>query len=277
MQILVIVDYYNVYKNAKDKVRLEDIFGEISRKVLEKGTLSEIRLFVPNYQLSTAPWKVLNGIQLKFGVAVSVCPSLRGAEEMAGEEFKDLVDMEVLSWTMKYLHKGVGPELIVFVTGDGDFLVASHEAQKLGKAVEFWTISKESTSSAIFNNAEVREIQIPSEPNFPGSNSFINALGTAQKGGTLDFSCKQKLRLLRRAMEVLDNTERPTHLEEKAATITRELEARLGVDQLCSAEILKALLTVGGVTMLPVASQSLYVDPESPILTWLRRMGSTLT
>lgn len=272
MNILILVDWQNLFKTCEGKFHLDKVVEEIIRRALERGVLQEIRLFIPNYQLIAGPWKLINRLQLKYGLAVSICPCLReGAEN--GEGYKDLVDFEVLRWITKYLHPGTPPELVVFVSGDGHFLVAANEAKTRGKEVEFWIVNPETTSGAILGFQTFREIKIPGEPIFAEEeeNAFIATLDKIQKGGETDEADKQRLSFLRKASEILAVIEEPFTLEKKIQEVNQELQQRLGISEKEAKEILKALMVLGAARIYPVASVGLTIDSTSLFLEWLRR------
>jgi hypothetical protein len=193
------------------------------------------------------------------------------------EGYKDLVDFEVLRWTMKYVHQGVEPQLVVFVSGDGHFLTAANEAKKRGKEVEFWLVDKEKTSGAILRFETYHEIQKMPLPMMTEPNSFIGALNSFNCTQGPNGEEKSKVILLQRAVEILSVYENQLSIEERREKAIQNLTQALGVSEKDANEILKALLVMEGIRFHPVASTSLYVDSALQFLQWLKQKASTLT
>jgi len=271
---LVLIDWQNLYRACKDKIKIDEVLTEIIKKVLERGALSEIRVFVPNYQLTLSPWKLLNQLQLRFGVAVDVCPAIRDGEEMT-EEYKDLVDFSVLQWVMKYLHRGVGPQSVVFVSGDGHFMLAARETKNRGKDVEFWMVDSTNTSGAILRYEKTQELQMPELPLLRESNSFVALLDQIATGKQLDNDAdKRKITLLSSAIDLLVRFEEPVAMEARVLSARRVLQQKLGVSAEESMEILKALIALDGAKLYSAVSMGIYSDPISSASEFLRELLS---
>lgn len=279
MDVLVLVDQQNLYKACKAKdIPLDSIFEEIAKKALQKGALQEIRLFVPNYQLITGPWRLINKLQLRYGLVVDVCPALREGAEME-ESYKDVVDFEVLKWIMNYIHPGIGPDLIVFVTGDGHFIVAANEARRRGKEIEFWVVDPDTTSHVLLRNMPVETIEI-SESILIGAeeNPFLSTLNKVTTEEELNEKDKERLDSIRKAGEILPSIETAVTVEAKLNAIAKELHGQLGIGEKDAQEILKALMTLGIARIYPIVTHGLSIDSSSILFQWLQAAGnSTLT
>ena len=270
-EVLILIDWQNLLRTCEtceEKIKIDEVFGELNQRALERGTLSEIRLFVPNYQLSATPWKMLNILQLKFGVTISVCPTLREGTETESV-FKDLVDLEILRWTMKYVHRGIEPTVVVFVSGDGHFLLAANEAKNRGKEVEFWVVNPDTTSQAIFRFQQYREIKTPALPIYSEPNPFIESIERIQKNEG-DDNDRKNLLLIKNAADLLAQEE-PIDLQGRIDAKIRALQKELNVSEEDAIQILKVLLALGGARIYSVASEGLYIDPASPFIEWMGR------
>lgn len=266
---LVLIDWQNLWQSCEKEISSSEKFlEEIIAGIIARDDLIEIRLFVPNYQYIKSPWESINRLQLKYGVTVSVCPVLR-VEEEKEEGYKDLVDFEVLRWVMNYLHKGIPPELVVFVSGDGDFTVSANEAKKRGKEVEFWIVNPETTSDTILKFQVVRKIKIPGEPIFSGENTFLTTLEKIQENKEISEKDKQNLIYLEKASKILAKAERPITPESKLKQANQKLEKELGISQQKANELLKALMALGAVRLYSAVSWELTINFASPFLQWL--------
>lgn len=274
MSVLVLVDWQNLFKACERReTPLEQVFEEIVRMAFERGTIEEIRLFVPNYQLIASPWRLLNTLQLKHGLAVEVCPVLREGAEMDKEGSKDVVDLSAYQWIAKHIYPGIGPEFVFFVSGDGHFIVAANEIRRRGKEVQFWVVDPDTTSNVIFKNVPVeiikpREILIGVE-----ENAFLLMLNKATTGKELDEQDNRRLACLRRVSELLSVPERPVTLEAKINEVIISLIQQLGIPEDDARQALKALIVAGVVRLYPATTHGLIIDSSSLLFQWLQTTG----
>lgn len=264
MEILVIVDYHHVYKVCqKRELSLDEIFRLLIEKIQTKGRIKEIRLFVPTYQQNIYPWKIINHLKLAYGVAVELCSVLRiGAENE--ERYKDLVDKEIDSWIEKHIYEGKGPELIIFVASDGDFIPSWHKVTEKGKKTEFLLIDPEATNWAILEYAPHEELESKKEE----INPYTLVLRKRLKEGitTFDDAEKEKmatLKIVQKALSLL-----PQYGSASEITInflTGELKKVLLIDEKEIRESLKGLIDVNALHVHPVYS----TNPDSSYWQWL--------
>ncbi len=271
MEVLVLVDWQHLFKACENRFPLESVFAEIERRALEKGKIIDIRLFVPNYQLITSPWRLINNLQLRYGLVVDVCPALRERAEME-ESYKDVVDFEVLKWVMNYIHPSIGPDLIVFVSGDGHFIVAANEARRKGKEVEFWVVDPNITSNVLLRNVPVVTIK-------PGillgteENPFLSTLKKAMTGEELDKDDKKRLNDLKKAGEILPTLEKPVTLEAEMNAVVQEIQASFGIPERDARALLKALMVLNVVWIHPVTTHVFRVDKSPILFQWFKTAG----
>lgn len=151
---LVIVDYQNVRHQAgKLGVSLTRLAQALWEKARTLPGILDIRLFVPILQ-ATTHWNEVNALALRHGFSVEACPFLR-----EGSTRKDTVDSVIFRWLTQYASPAAN---IVFVTGDGDFVVAATLLKTQGKMVEVWSFSAEQTSEVLFTTLGTR-ILLPSQ------------------------------------------------------------------------------------------------------------------
>ncbi len=274
--VQVIVDYQNLFRACTSKgINLDRAIEEIIRRGLERGHIHEIRFFVPNFQLITSPWRLLNYLQLKFSVAVEICPVLVEGAEMDEKRWKDTVDLSVLAFVMGHIHPKSGADLVVFVSGDGHFLCSSNLAKLQGKETEFWVVSSESTSGAIFRNAIVRELKISDQTvlTADGENPFLATLEKATAGKELNQDDKERIALLKRVAEILPNLGKPVTLEAKILSLAKEIGESLRVPEDDGQEILKALLALGIARIPQVPAYAFGADTFSSLFQWFKNTG----
>ncbi len=267
MQQAIYIDWHNLFKACeKNSIPLETVMGEITKKGLASGEIQEIRLFVPVY-LSATPWRVINALQCKFGVEVSTCPVLTEKTE-AGIEMKDAVDFEVLKWVVKYLHQGVSPDTVIFVTGDGHFLISSNEAKRKGKKTEFWFVDSSSVHRLIKRQEEFREIKTSPPVSLVKENPFLETLRKITDQEELDEKEKERLKILVR----MTKTKLQTPKEQQSAVneISLLISAELGLSRSDSQQLLEALMTLGIARIYPAVNIVVDVDRSSPLFQWLR-------
>lgn len=275
MSILVLIDWQNLFKTCENlKISPDETLEEILRRAQERGQIEEIRLFVPNYQFITSPWRLINSLQLKYGLKVEVCPVLREGAEMDEESFKDLVDLSVFAWVTQYVRR-FGPELVVFVSGDGHFLLAANEVKRKGKEVEFWIIDPEATSGAILKNATVRKIEISDRAVLIATkeNSFLLTLNRATTGKELSAEERQRLDTLNKAAEILPRLEKPLTLEMKAKEISRTLQEQLNIPEQDAQQIVEVFLATEMIRIYTTASAGFSLDSSSWLFQWLTFFG----
>lgn len=263
----ICVDYHNLFKACeKNNIQVETVIGELTEKGLANGEIHEIRLFIPNYQSAT-PWRAINAMQCKFGVEVSACPVL--TENVGtGMEMKDAVDFEVLKWVGKHLHRNIVPKRVIFVTGDGHFLVSSNEAKRKGKEVEFWSIDPSSVHGIIKRQEEFREIKISPPILLTKENSFLNILQQLTEGKEVSDKDKEKLeKIARMARTKLNRPEELVSATDEASSL---ISAELGVSLSDSKELLEALMTLGIARIYPATNRVIDIDESSHLFQWLQ-------
>lgn len=153
---LVIVDYQNVRGQA-DELRIPParLFQALWDKVQSLGDrISEVRLFVPILQ-SSDPWNDINALALRYGFSVEACPFLR-----EGKIRKDVVDFVIFRWLTRHASLA---DTFVFVTGDGDFIVAATMLKLQRKEVEVWTFAADQTSETLFTAARASVLPLKQE------------------------------------------------------------------------------------------------------------------
>ena len=148
---------------------------------------------------------------------------------------KDSVDFCVLKHVLRNVHKDTGPELIVFVTGDGDFINFSTAAENRGKKTEFWSVDPSSTSMLIRQEQNFRQIEVSSSPE---ENPFTSALGKLRKGEELDEAEKRRLKLV---SGIGDLNLAECSIEKMAILISE----RLGITYTESTQLLEMLVDLG--------------------------------
>ncbi len=276
MDIEVIVDYQNLFKMCEGKgIELTRAIEEIMRRGLERGRIHEVRLFIPNFQLITSPWRLLNRLQLEFSVALEVCSVLTEGGEMDEKRWKDTVDSSVLTFVMRHIHPKSGADLVVFVSGDGHFLCSSNLAKLQGKEIEFWVVNPEATSETIFKNVIVRELTISDQTILAGSeeNPFLTALQKATEGESLSPADKKRIALLKRVAGILPSLGKPVTLDSKIMGLAKEISESLGVPEVEGEGILKALIVLGIVRIPPVPTYGFGANTSSSLFQWLNSTG----
>lgn len=142
----MIVDYQNLRHQAETlNVPPEALFQALWDRTRTLSGLLDIRLFIPVLQ-TALHWNQVNALVLKHGFSVEACPFLR-----EGTGRKDTVDSVIFRWLVCYASLATK---IIFVTGDGDFIIAATLLKMRGKTVEAWSFSTESTSGALFTILE---------------------------------------------------------------------------------------------------------------------------
>lgn len=262
----ICVDYHNLFKACENNgTVLETAIGELMEKGLANGEIHEIRLFVPNYQ-STTPWRIINALQCKFGVEVSACPVLT-ENTATGMEMKDAVDFEVLKWVAKHLHRNITPKRIIFVTGDGHFLVASNEAKRKGKEVEFWSIDSSSVHGIIKRQEQFREIKVSPPILLTKENSFLNTLQRLTEGKEITNEDKKRLEKIVRMTKT--KLSKPNKAISAIDETSNMISAELGISLSNSKELLEALMALGIARIYPATHRVIDIDESSHLFQWL--------
>jgi len=264
MDILVLVDYHNVYKICRRKeLNLDEVFRRMIEAIQQKGRIIEIRLFVPSYQQNIFPWQLVNHLKLAYGFSVELCAVLRIGEEDE-EKYKDLVDKEVDSWITKYVQPNVGPELVIFVASDGHFIQSWNEVKRRKKETEFLLLDPETASWAILKYAPHEELGSKKEE----INPYTLVLRKRLKEGIVTFDDVEKekmatLKIVQKALSFL-----PQYGLNSEITInflTGELKKNLLIDEKEIRESLKGLIDVNALHVHPVYS----TNPDSSYWQWL--------
>ncbi len=167
---------------AKDKGQTEDALAEIMRMGRNRGEVVEAKLFVPIYYFHKEEcqeiWGWLNFLCLKFSLTLEGCPVSSVYTTDKVRRMKDSVDPRVSMFVVNHIYKGIGPELVIFVTGDGDFLGISGKAKNKSKLTEFWSVDPENTSRFIRREENFSEIEVTSSLQ---ENPFLVSLVKANK------------------------------------------------------------------------------------------------
>ncbi len=258
--LTILVDLMNLQK-AAEGISLETIIGELIQKGLSRGEIQEIILFIPCYQ-SLAPWQTINELQCKYGVQAVACAVLRNG----GDTWKDTVDLQFLLWVKNHVHAGVGPDLLVFVTGDGHYTVAAREAEKKSKKVEFWFVKKSSSVSGLIRQQEeFREIIIAPASNPSGENPFLDALGklVSQGENSLNQEDRQRLKMISAFVKTdIKNSQTKEELVESAGK-------SLGFDLADTQMIVEDLMSADIARIYPAMNVAISLDRSSGLLQWI--------
>ena len=259
--LAILIDLQNLFRACEGKIPLDTIMGEITNRTLRCGEIQEIRLFVPNFQ-SLAPWQVINALQCKYGVEVSVCLTLR---EATNGTMKDAVDLEVLKWIMNHVHKDIGPDLLVFVTGDSHFVVSANEARRRGKKVEFWFVDS-NVSGVIRQQEELRTIKF-APPILPaGENLFLTAVNKLNRQELLDDDDKKRLGMLAMTAE---KKIKSIGWWPSTDELSKALSCEWGISSTDSQQIIEALMVLGVARVCPAITTTISIDTTSPLFQWI--------
>lgn len=265
MDVQVLVDWQNLFKTCENRFPIDRVVEEIIGMAEENGLITEIRLFVPNYQNMPWAWKLLNYLQLKYGVAIEVCPVLREGPEGEKESWKDLVDLSFYRWVAKHFSVYQKSKLVIFVSGDGHFVVAGNETRRRVKKVEFWIVDPQATSEAIFKVFQVREIKIRETSVLnTEENPFITALKN-WKDGALTPTDRQRLDLLKKVLGLIPII----GIGVEQTQLNQEIQKRLEVPAEDVRNALQALIATGVMRIHPVIRQAASIDSSSSLFQWL--------
>lgn len=258
MNKVILIDWHNFFKACeKSGIRLEAIMGEIVQMGLVNGEIQEIRLFVPSYQ-TVAPWRSLNALQCKYDLAVEACPVL--SETIGSEiELKDAVDLKVMQWVENHLHNGVGPDSVIFVTGDGHFLISANAAKRKGKKVQFWFVDSQGVHQLIRCQEDCREISLSPSILMINKNNFLAALTRFTNHEPLFDGDRRKLEIIKRVA-------RP---DKEVGPVTDEFTTRMAgeleISQDEARELIEALMALGIARVYPVVRKIIDIDDSSPL------------
>ena len=263
MLISILVDLVNLQK-ASEGISLETIIGEIIQKGLSRGELLEVVLFVPCYQ-SVAPWKTINELQCRYGVQVVSCAVLRNG----GDTWKDTVDLQFLMWVKNHLHYKIGPDTVVFVTGDSHYIVAARQAEGKGKTVEFWFVKKSScVSGQIRLNETFREVVIAPASAFSGDNPFLETLGklVSQGESSLDPDDRRRMEKISKLLgaDIKNGQTRDELIESASKSLGFELEE--------TQKMVEALMVADIARIYPAMTLAVSFDRGSSISQWISRI-----
>jgi len=262
MRLVVLIDWQNLVKACEvQNISLNNIIGEIVKRAISKGEIEEIRLFVPNFHTVT-PWRIINKLQLKYGLEVNVSPFLR---ENDNSSFKDAVDFDVLKWVSKHIHPDIGPELVVFVSGDSHFLIAANEVRRKGKKVEFWFIDK-NVSGLIRSQEEFRLLQIPVPIILIEKNPYFETIKKMQSDLPLSEEDKKRINQMKGAIEFLEASFFAFRDREK---LYEKLSRQLALSNEESRFLFDVLMAMGTVRIYPAVLETISVDERCPFSEWL--------
>jgi len=264
MQNSILVDYHQVLRNCNDMgLEVKTVMEEIYEMGLKRGEISELRLFVPTYS-DTRLWHQINELEIKFGAEISACPVLV-EETLTGTSMKDAVDAKVLIWVKTHLHKGVVPNLIIYVSGDSDFIIISNEAKKKGKKIEFWSVSPSSISKIIKRQENFSPIKVP----VLIENPFIVTIGKVMEHNELNQDDKRRLEMIMalKGIQLRNGSYRTAKeaIEESAKKISSQL--KLALED--SRQLLEALIMLESATVRPAISNVVEIDESSSIFQLL--------
>lgn len=197
-KVVVVIDHQNTWAQTdENKVSIEEVYAAILREAQREGEVVDIRSFVPIYQNAPESWHAINQLALKFGITIEACAVLR-----EGQHYKDVVDLAVLRWIIQY---GSSADLVVLVTGDGDFTVAANELKKRGIEVIGRVVRFKNTSTVLFDVLAMRELDLAVPPIVVSpNNQFFLALAKAMASEEkLGKEEKNRLKKLARTEKVL--------------------------------------------------------------------------
>lgn len=269
MQQAVYIDWHNLFKMCENcRINLDYVIGEIVHKAYLNGEVFEIRLFVPNYTTGT-PWKIINSFQLKYPMEVSACPILSD-EYRIGAEMKDTVDFKVFEWVIKHLHKNTVPNKIIFVTGDGHFILASNEAKRKGKKTEFWSVDSTRVHGLIKQQEDFNELKVSPPILLSKRNFFLETLEkfirSERKQGINDGDRERMDILIRAAKEITEQVEEKKSPFKDAS---QRISKALNIKEEVGTDLLEALMALGIAKIYPSAKSVIQTNQNSSLFQWL--------
>lgn len=257
----ILVDFYNLYKICESAgTRLETVIGEIMKMGLANGEIQQIRLFVPHYE-AAGPWRMLNALQIRYGLAVEACPVLSERIDNRKSEIKDAVDFYVLLWVEKNLCNGAGSDSVIFVTGDGHFLISSSMAKLKGKKVEFWFVNPQSTHQMIKRQEDCREISVSPATTPTQANIFLETLQRFLGGSPLLDDDRRRLEIIAKVAK--------TSMKQAEFGLSSQLSSQLGIDQSEATELLEAMMVLGIARVYPSVQNVIDFDTSSSLFQML--------
>ncbi len=246
--------------------KTQGAIDEIMKMGRRKGEILEARLFVPIYFFDDEKdkiWRFINAMSLRFGLEIEACPVSSIATD-EGRKMKDSVDNGVMMHVVKNVHMNIGAELIVFVTGDGDFVKFSTQAQNKGKKTEFWSVDPSKTNWVIKREGNFREILI--DPDLQ-ENSFLIALSKERRGSELSEKEKEDLRLVAKVADM--------HLEgREIGEMSHLISDHLGISCAQGDRLLEMLTTLKVAEVSLVARRVINIDYLHALFPYLKNLGS---
>jgi uncharacterized LabA/DUF88 family protein len=265
LQLAILIDFYNLFMMLnKDLDKTKAALGEIIKMGRRRGEVLEARLFVPIYFLEDPEevrrmWRWTNTVALMFGLEIEACTvSSRHTDE--GRRMKDSVDNAVMMHIINNIHKDIGPELIVFVTGDGDFLKFSTQAQNRSKKTEFWSVNPGNTNMLIRQEGNFQEIEVPSSDQ---DNLFVVAVNKKLKKIVLEKDEQRRLGLISQ----LAHMQLPTT---ELADMSVLIGERLGIAYAEANQLLEMLISLEVVEVTPAIKRVTNVNYLHVLFQYLK-------
>lgn len=267
MQHAILVDYHQLFKLCeKIDMPVEVAIEAIMKKGLERGEINEMRLFVPTYLNDPRPWYTINELEKTFGVEISACPTLTESTE-SGIRMKDAVDAKVLIWVKTHLHKGVVPNLIIFVSGDSDFVIIGKEAQKKGKKIEFWSIDPSSVNVLIKRQEKFGHVTMATSP----ENPFITTVTKVTTGKPLVEADKKRLDMIMAVAKIQMRPNGPQkNLKRAIEQAAQQIGTIVGLKPQESLQLTETLIAFEAVVAYPVIDYQVHIDASSSLFQLLK-------
>ena len=265
LKAIYIVYHQLVILCDKNSIPLEMAVKAIMENGLreDKDEIQEMRLFVPNYQNDSRPWRKINELQKNFGVNVETCPVLTEETEM-GNKMKDAVDASLSDWVDRHLHSGVTPNQIILVTGDSDWVLIAHKIRSKKKKVEFWSVDPSSVNALIKRIEAFKDIKAFLK--MPTENPFISALGRFADGGPLEAFDEKRLELMRAITKIKpQNAKKRNSSAEAVQWMSQKISKELGVSENEGRQMIEALLSLNAVKIFPVVDRIVEIDVSSSV------------
>jgi len=258
----ILIDFHNLFMMlGKDTDKTRAAIAKIMRMARKRGDVLEARLFVPIYffnEGSENTWRFINALSLTFGLEVEAC-TVSSVSTDVGRRMKDSVDNGVMMHIVRNIHRDIGPELVVFVTGDGDFIKFSTQAQNKGKVTEFWSVDPQNTSQLIkqegnFQEVDLRDLQ---------TNLFLIALDKAIKKIDLEGV---ELRALEFVVKLAEVQLGECEVREMSILISD----RIGISHADSDRLLEMLTTLGIAEVKLAIKRVINIDYFHSLFEFLR-------
>ncbi|OGZ64050.1 MAG: hypothetical protein A3A98_03845 [Candidatus Staskawiczbacteria bacterium RIFCSPLOWO2_01_FULL_40_39] len=270
MQLSIIGDYENLRwaiqdKEAREKnpISMETVTGEIIEKGLALGEIHDFRFFIPAYFNGTS-WRLINALMCKFGVKVEVCPVLT---EQAGNlgGMKDAVDFAVLEWIKDHLHKNVAPKQIIFVSGDGHWIMSGNAAKMKDKKVQFWSLDSSNVHGTILRQEEFREVKIKASSTLlAGDNPFFQTLNKLIDGKEINGQDSANLKMMARIAQSDLNGSSETD------DVSSLISTNLGISPKEALALLEALMALDIARIHPAIKRVINIDKSHHLFEWLQ-------